>query len=130
MCKVLLPIKPKYARQILNGSKTFEYRKNRFRRNDVDTIVIYATSPIKKVLGEAKLIDVLEATPKNIWDKTSYSGGIDKKNFDKYFEGRSKAFAYALGEVKVYKTEKSLKEFNINYYPQSFVYIDKENQKY
>ena len=32
MCKVLMSIKPKYAMQILNGTKTFEYRKNRFRQ--------------------------------------------------------------------------------------------------
>ena len=40
MCKVLMPIKPEYAMQILEGSKTFEYRKNRFKRTNVDAIVI------------------------------------------------------------------------------------------
>lgn len=32
MCKVLMSIKPKYAMQILDGTKTFEYRKTRFRK--------------------------------------------------------------------------------------------------
>ncbi len=32
MCKVLMPIKPEYAMQILNGTKTFEYRKIKFKR--------------------------------------------------------------------------------------------------
>ena len=27
MCKVLMSIKPKYAMQILDGTKTFEFRK-------------------------------------------------------------------------------------------------------
>lgn len=36
MCKVLMSIKLKYATQILNGAKTVEYRKNRFRRQNVE----------------------------------------------------------------------------------------------
>ena len=115
MCKVLMPIKPEYAMQILEGSKTFEYRKNRFKRTNVDAIVIYVTSPVMKVLGEVELIDTLEGSPINIWKETSQSGGINKKSYDKYFEGRKKAVAYVLGKVK---------NFNINYYPQSYVYLD------
>lgn len=49
MCKVLMTIKPEYAIKILEGSKTFEYRKNKFKRTNVDTIVIYVTSPIMKI---------------------------------------------------------------------------------
>ena len=42
--------------QILNGTKTFEYRKNRFRRQNIDSIVIYATSPVMKVIGEVQQV--------------------------------------------------------------------------
>ncbi len=66
MCKVLMSIKPKYAMQILNGTKTFEYRKNRFRRQNIDSIVIYATSPVMKVIGEVQLVGVLEDEPEII----------------------------------------------------------------
>ena len=69
MCKVLMSIKPKYAMQILNGTKTFEYRKNRFRRQNIDSIVIYATSPVMKVIGEVQLVGVLEDEPEIIWEK-------------------------------------------------------------
>lgn len=124
MCKVLMPIKPEYAEQILAGTKTFEYRKTRFKRDNVDAIVIYVTSPVMKVLGEVELLDTLEDSPKNIWRKTSHNGGINKRLFDKYFEGKNKAIAYVLGGVKRYSEEKTLKDFNINYYPQSFVYLD------
>ena len=124
MCKVLMPIKPEYAMQILEGSKTFEYRKNRFKRTNVDAIVIYVTSPVMKVLGEVELIDTLEGSPINIWKETSQSGGINKKSYDKYFEGRNKSVAYVLGKVKKYNNARSLDDFNINYYPQSYVYLD------
>ena len=42
----------------------------------------------------------------------------------KYFEGKNKAVAYVLGKVMKYNQEKSLKDYNINYYPQSYVYLD------
>lgn len=124
MCRVLMPIKPEYAIQILEGSKTFEYRKKKFKRTNVDVIVIYVTSPVMKVLGEVELIDTLEDSPMNIWKETSQSGGINKESYDKYFEGRNKAVAYVLGKVMKYSQEKSLKDYNINYYPQSYVYLD------
>ena len=60
MCKVLMPIKPEYAMQILNGTKTFEYRKIKFKRKNVDSIVIYVTSPVMEILGEVELKGILE----------------------------------------------------------------------
>lgn len=33
--KVLMPIKPKYANQILDGTKKFEYRKSKIRKETV-----------------------------------------------------------------------------------------------
>ncbi|MDD8572078.1 ASCH domain-containing protein, partial [Escherichia coli] len=49
--KVLLSIKPEYAESILSGKKKYEFRKNIFRNKNVDTIVIYATMPVGKVIG-------------------------------------------------------------------------------
>lgn len=124
MCKVLMPIKPKYAMQILSGDKTFEYRKSRFKRENVDSIIIYVTSPVMKILGEVELVDILEDSPINIWDKTFIQGGIEKNSFDSYFKGKSKAIAYVLGKAITYENEKTLKDYGINYYPQSYVYLD------
>lgn len=47
--KVLISIKPKFVEQIFAGTKTFELRKKLFKRT-VDTIVIYSSSPKKKLL--------------------------------------------------------------------------------
>ena len=124
MCKVLMSIKPKYAIQILNGTKTFEYRKNRFRRQNVDAIVIYATSPVMKVIGEVKLVGILEDRPEIIWEKTYHNGGINKTAYDDYFEGKDKAIAYRLGKVEKYENEMQLSDFHVHVPPQSYVYLD------
>ena len=67
--KVLLSIKPEYAESILSGKKKYEFRKNIFRNKNVDTIVIYATMPVGKVIGEFKVGDILALSPSELWDK-------------------------------------------------------------
>ena len=73
--------------------------EKKFKRS-VDTIVIYVTSPIMKVLGEVELLDTRIDSPLNIWTETSKKGGINKKAFDLYFKGKNKAVAYVLGKAK------------------------------
>jgi predicted transcriptional regulator len=49
---VLLSIKPKYVKAILNGTKKYELRKSAFRcKEDIERVYIYATSPVKKIVG-------------------------------------------------------------------------------
>ena len=55
MCRVLLSINPEYVEKIFSGEKEFEFRKNRCK-SDVNKMVIYCTSPVMKVIGEADII--------------------------------------------------------------------------
>ena len=66
MSRMLLSIKPQYVDKIISGTKKFEFRKFRCR-SDVDTIVIYATNPIKQVIGEAPLLGVIEGDIESVW---------------------------------------------------------------
>ena len=50
--KVLLSIKPEYASKILDGTKRYEYRRAIFKRTEVTTVVVYASDPVRKVIGE------------------------------------------------------------------------------
>jgi predicted transcriptional regulator len=122
MCKILLSINPEHVENILNGSKKVEYRKVKCR-SDVDKILIYSTSPVKKVVGEVALLEVIEDLPNNVWRLTSQDAGITRSFFDKYYENKSKAFAFKLGKVTKYKEPFSLKDIGINSAPQSFIYL-------
>ena len=53
---VLMSIKPKYVEKILSGEKKYEYRKTLLKK-DVESILVYSTSPVKKVVCEIKLLD-------------------------------------------------------------------------
>ncbi len=46
MSTMLLSIKPKYAKVILDGKKQYEFRKSK-PKDDVDCIIFYASSPQK-----------------------------------------------------------------------------------
>lgn len=125
MSKVLFSIKPEYAQRILSGEKKFEFRK-RLANNLVDTIVIYSTSPVMKIVGEVKVKEGIEKTPSALWEQTKKNAGITRKKYREYFKGCKKAFAYELGEVVTYTRGYSLEEIDIRQAPQSFVYITDE----
>ena len=81
MCAILLSINPSHVENILNGTKRYEFRKKACKRH-VDKILIYSTTPIMKVVGEAEVEDVLVDDPETIWKRTEKKSGIDKIFFD------------------------------------------------
>ena len=123
MCTILLPIKPEYAKKIVNKTKIYEYRKSKCKKN-VDKIVIYCTSPVKKIIEEVEVISIISNTPIKLWNDTKEFSGISKSKYIKYFENKDTAFAYELGNVILYDIPKTLNDIGINYYPQSYVYLD------
>ena len=122
MSKMLLSIKPEYVDKIVSGKKKYEFRKFHCREG-IDTIVIYATAPIKRVVGEVALLDIIEGNVEHVWHKTKDFGGILEKDYKAYYEGRTVAIAYKLGKVTLYDKPVGLKDLGLNYVPQSFAYI-------
>ena len=121
---ILMPINPIHVDKILLGTKKYEYRKILPKKNDIDKMLIYSTSPTKKVVGEVEILDILIDEKDKLWEQTKFYSGIDKNFFDNYYKNKNFAVAYKFGKVTRYSYPKELKEFNISYYPQSFVYVD------
>jgi predicted transcriptional regulator len=123
MKKILISIRPEYVEQILDGTKKFEYR-TKAAKSDIKSLIIYSTFPTKKIVAEVMIDDVLCYSPNELWNLTKLQSGISKEGFFKYFANREKAYAYKLGEVKVYKDAMTLNDFGIKYAPQSFIYVN------
>ena len=79
MCTILLPIKPEYANKIVEQTKLYEYRKNKCKKQ-IDRIVIYSTSPVKKVIAEVEVKEIISNSPKPAapTPKSGDSGKIQK----------------------------------------------------
>lgn len=120
--KILISINPEHVKNIINGIKKYEYRKIAAKQ-DISSIIIYETTPVKRIVAEAEIIDVLMYSPEELWKLTKEESGISKEFFDEYFEGKEIAYAYKLGKIKVYDEPKTLLEYGIKTAPQSFVYI-------
>ena len=76
-----------------------------------------------RVVGEVKVLEIIEDTTSVVWQKTKANSGITKRFFDSYYKGRDKAVAYRLGKIKRYKKPMLLSEFGLSCAPQSLVYI-------
>jgi predicted transcriptional regulator len=122
---VLLSIKPKYVRSIIEGGKRYEFRKTIFKNRGIDRIYIYSSSPVKKIVGTFEVGGILEDHPRELWNNVKEYAGINDRDFFSYFEGKSRAFAIEI---------QNLQEFDepINPYetipgfvpPQSYCYMD------
>ena len=122
MSIILMSIKPEYVDKIFSGEKKYEYRK-RLCKEKIDTIIVYSSFPIQKVVGELKIKQVLYDKKTIIWNKTNRYGGITKTKYDKYYENCDYAVAYEIEKAILYDKQKELKNFNVRMAPQSYVYI-------
>lgn len=122
MSKMLLSINPQFVEQIINGKKIYEFRKFRCR-DEVEKIVIYSTSPIMQIVGEADIEEILEDTILNIWRMTKEYSGISYNYYRKYYKGKKKAYAYHLTNIVIYDKPQLLEDVGVKCAPQSFCYL-------
>lgn len=121
--KVLLSIKPEFAFKIFEGKKKFEFRKVIFKNPNVKTVVVYASSPVQRVIGEFEIDNILSSDPTEIWRLTKKYSGISEDFFNEYFADREIAHAIKIKNTKKYKQPLHLKEnFNV-FPPQSYLYL-------
>jgi len=120
---VLLSIKPEFAEKIFAGTKKFEFRKIIFKHRNINKIIVYASSPIKKVIGEFIIDDIIIEDIDTLWNTTYEYSGITKEVYQKYFKNREKAYAIKIGKTIRYEKSRNLNEYNIKTAPQSFVYV-------
>jgi predicted transcriptional regulator len=121
---VLLSIKPQFAQRIFDGSKQFEFRKKVFSNRSVKKIIVYVTAPIKQVIGEFEIEEIIELEPEQLWEHTKEYSGIQKDYFDAYFDGREIGYAIRIGKTQVYDKPLELQSsFNVKHPPQSFIYL-------
>lgn len=122
--KVLLSIKPEFVEKIFNGTKKYEFRKSIFKNKNIDTVVVYASSPWQYVIGEFKIETILNDNVDRIWEQTREYSGISEEFYRLYFSRKTQAYAIKIGQVTRFKKHKRLSDYHVNFPPQSYMYVN------
>jgi predicted transcriptional regulator len=121
--KVLLSIKPEYANKIFTGEKKYEFRRTIFKNKQIKKVIVYASSPISKVIGEFDIDIIISEEPSRLWEITQQHSGISEDFFYSYFNQKEIAHAIKVKSFKKYDDPLCIrKDFNA-LPPQSFMYL-------
>ena len=119
---VVLSIKPEFAFKIFNGTKRFEFRKAIFKNPNVKKIIVYASSPVQRVIGEFEFDEILKCEKNELWELTKQYSGITRDFFFSYFEEKDHGYAIVIKNTVMYPSPKCLKADFQLLPPQSFAY--------
>ncbi len=93
---LLMSIKTKYANQIFNGTKTFEFRRKSIGdKNCNKKIYVYSSEKDKAIIGYMIVDKILEGNLDYILNETDYNNSLDIIN---YFDGCDTCFALHISE--------------------------------
>ncbi len=119
----LMSIKPEYAHAIFDGTKLVEFRKQSFKR-PVSHIIVYSSSPEKKVLGYFELGDTDIGNPKTLWKRYRDVGAIEYPDYKAYFGDRKIGVAFHVKRVYHLQTPITLGRLKRQLKaPQSYNYL-------
>lgn len=120
---VLLPIQPQYATPIIEGRKKVEFRKTVFRTPPTH-VVVYASSPVKCVVGYFNVSHVDVAPVHLLWSRYGEVGCIEEGDFTAYYGDREHGIVLGVGDVVVLNEPISLSDLGLDHRPpQSFMYL-------
>lgn len=121
-----MSIKPKFAYAIVDGHKFYEYRRV-VPREPFTNVVIYASHPVQRFIGEFNVDDIVTGSLDDVWGRTRHSGGILRDYYDQYFAGKREAHAIHVVGAKQYRYHVDPKDIIPNFRPpQSFSYLTDE----
>jgi predicted transcriptional regulator len=100
---LFISIKPEYANKIINRQKTIELRKNRPNVQAGDYVLIYATVPVKAVIGFGKIKNLIDTSPENMWKSNADKLGINKDAYDKYYADSNRAIGIEISSICKFK---------------------------
>lgn len=126
---VLLSIRPEFVEKIFSGTKRFEFRRVIFKSRNVSRVVVYASSPVQRVVGEFEVDGILALSRRQLWKRTKEFAGIGKGYFDEYFGDKETAYAIRIKSAKRYSNPVTLEELAPSTRPpQSFIYLSSEQK--
>ena len=97
---VLLSIKPHYAQLIERGLKVVEFRRRFPRKIGRAWVLFYVTAPVQELRLCGDVEHVQRGPPPALWRDFSRLAGVERGDFDDYFDGRQQGVALILRNVR------------------------------
>lgn len=99
----LISIHPVYVEKILSGEKRLEFRRS-WAANHVDFLVIYATSPVQRIVAVSQIGHVFRGSKSHLWELARVKGGgVSRRKLFEYMQGKKEGVALEL--LKVFKID-------------------------
>jgi predicted transcriptional regulator len=128
MKDIILSIKYKYAKAIIEGQKQYEFR-GWIWKNEVRYVYLYSSEKIHKIIARFKIKQVINDIPSQIWIKLKDKSGVTEEDFFSYIKMFDYDIIYAIEisnlEVLEFDNYIPLKKLDIKNAPQRFKYIDR-----
>ncbi len=124
-CLALLSIRPHFAEAILTGRKKVELRRTGFAQ-PISHVVVYATAPIKRVVGIFEVVKVDRDRPVRLWRRYRSVAGVKAEFFRSYYEGLEQGIAIVVGSTERFEEPLPLSAIHVSSPPQSYRYLDAE----
>ncbi|MDP2797315.1 MAG: hypothetical protein Q8N94_07380 [Methanoregula sp.] len=125
MTGVVLSIKPKYVKEILNGAKQYEFRKQVFKNESAKTVFIYSSSPQKKIVACFRVGKIIKGHPDYLWERFRNISGISEQEFFEYFSDRVTGYAIRIDDLEPFPEPVDPHAmFERFVTPQSFCYVN------
>ena len=119
----LLSIYPEFVERIFDGSKTIELRRIPLP-DELAHVIVYATSPVMRIVGYFDVAKVVHDTPAKIWNQYREVLGIDRKRYFKYYESRDIATGILVQKTHQLPTPRKLSFLSKSLTPpQSIQYL-------
>ena len=124
---LFLSIRPIFWEMVRTGTKRVELRRKMPKLVPPYNVVLYATSPIRAVVGVGRVAGVAAADIGSLWITHGPHAGIERAAFDAYFTGLNVGNALVLTAVEVLNEPIPLDQLRDRLGwtspPQSFRYI-------
>ena len=130
---LLLSLKPIYADLVFRGLKIAELRR-RIPCVENRDVFIYVSSPARELRGGFRVGQVWKGSPDEVWKQVWDLVGLDRGDFDKYYTGRSVAYALRITDVWEHDDPIGLDALRSRFprfvVPQSWRYVRSEESAY
>lgn len=107
---ILLSIQPKIVKEIIDGTKKFEFRKkfpNLEEGNVNKKIIIYSSKPTMKIIGSYVVKTYYHSDFCSLMNKVNATTAYEAR-ISKYFTNKDSCHAMEISELKIYDTPLSL----------------------